>query len=283
VEPIGLAEFYSHKLQLEKAMKTYLLRSFILLFTLLITSLAGCKKENEAALIPQLTCRTMEYVSLDGTSNANQYTYKLTYGADGLPTVIETVYKNFDPKMAQKTVWTYTYPEFKKVVIDKTFAGKPDGTITLTLDDQGRAVHRVEGTGSYDYEYDNQGYLAKIKSDTYNGKSETVLTAENGYLRSVQIGSLPYISTYTVTTDSQSEIKQPVPISFLGTSWSYLTFLGKPFRGLITAYTSGAYTYKVNNSLNVQGGLISREINYTEPTTGKPVSYLKETFTTVCQ
>jgi effector-binding domain-containing protein len=78
-------------------------------------------------------------------------------------------------------------------------------------------------------------------------------------------------------------LKQPVPIGFLGIQWPYLSFLGKPFRGSITAYTTG-YAYQVlTNSLNVQGGLISREITYTDPATNKPVSYLKETYVTVCK
>ncbi|WP_373513682.1 hypothetical protein [Persicitalea sp.] len=62
-----------------------------------------------------------------------------------------------------------------------------------------------------------------------------------------------------------------------------VSFLGKPFRGNITGYKSGT-TYQVNtNSLNVQGGLISREITYTDAATNKSVPFLKETYTTKCK
>lgn len=245
-------------------------------------SLTGCKKTDDtaAAPTPQLTCQTAEYVSLDGTSNANKYSYKFTYAADGRPTIIDYVYGNFDPKTAQKGGWSYNYQTVGKVIIDQTLEGKHYSTSTLTLDNQGRAIHREDGDGAtkvmYDYEYDSQGYLAKIKRA---GADETAITAENGYLRSAKTGS----STITITTNEQLQFKQPVPIGFLGISWPYLSFLGKPFRGAVTTYTAG-YAYQVTtNSLNVQGGLISRDITYTDPATNKPVNYLKETYTSVCK
>ncbi len=152
-------------------------------------------------------------------------------------------------------------------------------TITLTLDDKGRVTHREDGDGSklvYDYEYDSQGYLAKIKKA---GGEVTVITADNGYLRSAKIGT----STISITTDEQPDLKQPLPIGFLGIQWPLVSFLGKPFRGNIKAYKSG-YEYQVNiNSLNAQGGLIDRELTYTDPASGKAVPYLKESYVTSCQ
>jgi hypothetical protein len=137
-------------------MKTYLLKSRALLLILLMTSLTGCKKTDDAAMTPQLSCQAAEYVSLDGTSNANKYSYKFTYGADGRPLIIDYVYGNFDPKTAQKGGWTYNYQTPGKVVIDQTLEGKHYTTSTLSLDDQGRATRREDGDGpgakvTYDY------------------------------------------------------------------------------------------------------------------------------------
>ena len=259
-------------------MKSSSFSSSTALFVLLIASLTGCEKSEEATTKPELTCYTTDYVSLDGTSNANQYTSHFEYRPDGRPAVFETLYVNSNN---QKTGFTYSYPDAKKVVIDQTFVNKPYLTTTLTLNEQGYATHREDRYGSgttvtYDYEYDGQGYLAKIR--TSNGNDVIVITAENGNLRSAKIGT----STYAITTDDQVQLKQPIPIGFLGITWPYLNFLGKPFRGAITAYKVGGYLYQVTNSLNVQGGLRSREINYTDPVTNKPVFYLKETYITLC-
>ncbi len=49
-------------------MKTSLFRSLALLCILSLGSLDGCKKTENAT--PQVTCQTDQYVSLDGTSNA---------------------------------------------------------------------------------------------------------------------------------------------------------------------------------------------------------------------
>jgi hypothetical protein len=210
-------------------MKPFLLQSIPLFFILLITSLNGCKKAEEAT-IPELTCYTTDYVSLDGTSNANQYTSHFEYRPDGRPAVFETLYVNSNN---QKTGFTYSYPTTKKVVIDQTFVNKPYLTTTLTLNDQGYATHREDKYGSgttltYDYEYDGQGYLAKIR--TNNGNEEIVITAENGNLRSAKIGT----STYAITTDDQVQLKQPIPIGFLGITWPDLNCLGIKLEGICT-------------------------------------------------
>ena len=258
-------------------MKKSLFRSLVLLCILSLGSLDGCKKTEEAT--PQIICQTDQYISLDGTSNANKYTYTFTYGAERKPVKIDYVYGNFDPKTAQKGGYSYNYQTAGKVVIDQTLESKHYNTITLTLDNNSRVTHREDGDVSkvvYDYEYDSKGYLAKIKKA---GGEEIVITAENGYLRSAKIGS----STITITTDEQPDLKQPVPIGFLGISWPLVNFLGKPFRGNIKAYKS-AYEYQINiNSLNAQGGLISRGITYTDPASGKAVPYLEESYVTSCQ
>ena len=260
-------------------MKTLFSQTVQLLSILLIISLEGCKKTDDA--VPKLTCRTAEYTSVDGTSNANRYSYTFTYGANDLPVTIETTYSNFNPTLAQKTAWAYNYITPGKVIINQTFAGKPNLTTTLTLDGQNRATHREDVSPSggqvvYDYAYDNQGYLTTVKK---KGDDDIVITNENGYLRSATIGS----SLVTVTTDEQVNLKQPIPILFLGLQWPYISFLGNPFRGRVTAYTSG-YSYQIKiNSFTGQGGLISRDITYTDPATNKPVSYLKETFVSTCQ
>lgn len=260
-------------------MKRYFFRLIQTICILLIINLNGCKKAEDAT--PQLTCRTEGYTSLDGTSNANKYTYAFTYGAEDRPVMIEYVYGNFNPSTAQKGSWLYNYKTAGKVIIEQTLENKHYTTLTLTLDDKGRVTHREDGDvmGAkvmYDYEYDSKGYLARIKKA---GGDETLITSENGYLRSAKIGS----STITITTDEQLDFKQPIPIGFLGIQWPLVSFLGKPFRGNIAGYKSG-YAYQVNtNSLNVQGGLISREITYTDPATSKSVPYLKETYVTTCK
>ncbi|WP_020601325.1 hypothetical protein [Spirosoma spitsbergense] len=261
-------------------MKTLFSLSAQLLGILLIISLDSCKKTDDVTPLP--TCRTTEYTSLDGTSNANKYSYTFTYGGDGRPFVIETKYSNFNPTLSQKTAWTYDYGTAGKVTINQTFVGQPYLTTTLTLDGQNRATHRedVSPSGSkvvYDYEYDSQGYLTKIKRQ---GTEETVINAENGYLRSATIGS----SLYTITTNEQADLKQLIPIGFLNVQWPYVSFLGRPFRGTVTAYKIGNTSYQITiNTFNGQGGLMSRDITYTDPTTNKSVSYLKETFVTSCQ
>lgn len=264
-------------------MKTYLLRVVAPLAILLTTGLTGCKKTEEAvpAPVPQLTCQTADYVSLDGGPNANRYAYTLTYLAAGRPGGIEYGYTNTASKTPQKATWLYNYKTPGKVIIDQTLGGQPYGTSTLTLDDQGRATRRddVSTSGAktvYEYAYDGGGYLAKIKK---GGVDEIVITAENGFLRSAKIGA----TTATITTnEQQGQAQQPIPLYFLNISWPYVDFLGKPFRGLVTGYTSG-YTYQITYSLTGQGGLINRDITYTDPATNKPVNSLKETFTTTCK
>lgn len=259
-------------------MKTYALRSTTLFFTLLVTSLAGCKKGDEAT--PQLSCRTMEYSSLFGTGG--QSTVKFTYGGDSRPIAIESVAL----PAKQKTVWTYSYQTVGKVTITRTIDGiSIGGATTLTLDNQGRVTNRTDGYDSYNYTYDSGGYLTKIKITPYGGAPsyETVLTVQNGYLRSVQIGVTAYQSTYTVTTDEQAQSPQPAPVNFAGLDWLYINFLGKPYRGIITSYTDGKTTYQISNGLTLGGGLISRETTYTDPKTKQSVNYRKETFTTTCQ
>ncbi len=90
-------------------MKTLFSLSVQLLGMLLVISLDSCKKADDVTPLP--TCRVEQYTSLDGTSNANKYSYTFTYGGDSRPNSIETTYSNFDPKLAQKTAWTLTIPQ----------------------------------------------------------------------------------------------------------------------------------------------------------------------------